>query len=864
MAMFDFGRKPSWIENPPEGTMVTTAEAPTDNPFLGFKKANMQAFTKFMEDRGYQTGAIRGLQPNREVWYDNETGTAYTLSDTSNATISGGKKLPTPTRPSAPIRERRASEDPLIDAISADGDDAIDMAGLEPPTVTRQAPAPTRESEQVQSPAPVTRPDTVRNVRNNNPGNLRTGDVETAQRYYGEDAVTGVDKGGFAQFGTKGDGINALFQQIKIDTNRGLTAGQLIDKFTPASDDPSGNKAAKINIPKFLGVSLDTPLADINPRELALAITRQEGGNEALQAFEPGIKRSSAPTFEDIERGAANAEKMARERETSMAKTPKEPPSGMRDFRKQRLIDAGAGGLLRETATGKSDDQLLEQLMTDQLEIGEKARDVPRDVSRDIQQGARDEYGSLPITSFQEDTATSLLREARKRNAGGAGAPSDAVGVDSPNNLQIDEKETLPQLLARVAGTREPIDFTAIAPNEQKLPIESSETEPTVTEPTVREDTAAGGQSVGLTDPRARAAKPTTQTVDTATEPTTDADQQSLLSRIGSLIANNPELAASGAQLLGGLISNAAQNRAQRRADRATDQRVARANLISAITGGRARPTVERAQADTGGFMSLDTLGKALQGGGAAVKGELSRRVEEAERERKAGLEQGAADLDKRAAELAENRLKLTEIADRNTENYRNRMAQIKEDELALRRDIFKAENNKQPVGEQLSDGKILEFSSRIQAVAKTDELTDFLKDANLSFLEKGQFSFKNVPQLLFGGNAAEAEARRQNLIQAMAESYGGKLSNQDVERIDKQLFTQRDNLKTSLQVAEVFRSTLVESLERDLGLLDKGGFNVGYIRDNLYETDQGQSESDADRLGSMLSDNPLDRISRQ
>ncbi len=396
------------------------------------------------------------------------------------------------------------------------------------------------------------------------------------------------------------------------------------------------------------------------------------------------------------------------------------------------------------------------------------------------------------------------------------------------------------------------------------MPIESTE----------REDTAAGGQSVGLTDPRARAAKPTTQTVDTATEPTvteptvtepaTDADQRGLLSRIGNLIANNPELAASGVQLLGGLISNAAQNRAQRRADRTTDQRVARANLISAITGGRARPTVERAQADTGGFMSLDTLGKALQGGGAAVKGELSRRVEEAERERKAGLEQGAADLDKRAAELAENRLKLTETADRNTENYRNRMAQIKEDELALRRDIFEAENNKQPVGEQLSDGKILEFSSRIQAVAKTDELTDFLKDANLSFLEKGQFSFKNVPQLLFGGNAAEAEARRQNLIQAMAESYGGKLSNQDVERIDKQLFTQRDNLKTSLQVAKVFRSTLVESLERDLRLLEEGGFNVGYIQNDLYETDEGQSESDADRLGSMLSDNPLDRISRQ
>jgi len=575
--------------------------------------------------------------------------------------------------------------------------------------------------------------------------------------------------------------------------------------------------------------------------------------------------------------------------------------------RKQRLIDAGVGGLLRETATGMSDDQLLERMMMDQLEIGEKARDVPRDTSSpqdkvvstdramrgaptqgiisprlrsniaDISRRQQEEADRrVRIDNFEEQgpqaEGTDVLNVRTDRDRSRFGMPASVVNdMDRKPLLDPSLSRRTPAIQAerlqreadrKVAAdnyeSQGPPTFMQqgrdvdIIGGESSRSAGADEREPT------------GGQSVGLTDPRTRAAKPTTQTVDTATEPATDADQRGLLSRIGSLIANNPELAASGAQLLGGLISNAAQNRAQRRADRTTDQRVARANLISAITGGRARPTVERAQADTGGFMSLDTLGKALQGGGAAVKGELSRRVEEAERERKAGLEQGAADLDKRAAELAENRLKLTEIADRNTENYRNRMAQIKEDELALRRDIFKAENNKQPVGEQLSDGKILEFSSRIQAVAKTDELTDFLKDANLSFLEKGQFSFKNVPQLLFGGNAAEAEARRQNLIQAMAESYGGKLSNQDVERIDKQLFTQRDNLKTSLQVAKVFRSTLVGSLERDLRLLEEGGFNVGYIQNDLYETDEGQSESDADRLGEALSGNSLDRMSRQ
>jgi hypothetical protein len=364
------------------------------------------------------------------------------------------------------------------------------------------------------------------------------------------------------------------------------------------------------------------------------------------------------------------------------------------------------------------------------------------------------------------------------------------------------------------------------------------------------------------TDPRAQLS--TERAEEGEISPVSEGVEVGLLSRIGKAITDNPELAASGAQLLGGLISNAAQNRAQRRADRTTNQRVARANLISALTGGRARPTVERAQADTGGFLSLDTLGKALQGGGAAYKGELARQVEEAERERKAGLEQSAADLDKRAAELAERRFELAETTSRNTENYKNRMAKVQEDELQLRREIFEAENNKQPVGQQLKAPQILELSSRIQAVAKADELTDFLEDADFTFLEKGRYSLDNVPQLLFGGDAAEAEARRQSLIQAIASSYGGTLSNQDIERIDKQLFTQKDEMKTSLDIAKVFRSTLVGSLERDLRLLEGGNFNVDYIRNDLYETDQGQSESDADRLGNILSDNPLDRISRQ
>ena len=359
--------------------------------------------------------------------------------------------------------------------------------------------------------------------------------------------------------------------------------------------------------------------------------------------------------------------------------------------RKQRLIDAGAGGLLRETATGMSDDQLLEQLMMDQLEIGEKARDVPRDTSSPQDQvvsadramrGAPTQGIISPrlrsniadISRRQQEEADRRVRIDNFEEQGPQAEGTDVL------NVRTDRDRSLSGMPASVANSIGAIS----TPYRDNFAVEKAEEEIAKEEQAER---VANYESQGptmeqmkqggliLEGERRREANPLQisgaiqrgrkssidpqiqqPSMDRVEEgeiaPVGEGVEVSLLERLGNTgigraIRDNPELAASGAQLLGGLISNAAQNRAQRRADRTTDQRVARANLISALTGGRARPTVERAQADTGGFMSLDTLGKVFQGGGAAVKGELARQVEEAERERKAGL-------DERAAELAE------------------------------------------------------------------------------------------------------------------------------------------------------------------------------------------------------------------
>ena len=101
-------------------------------------------------------------------------------------------------------------------------------------------------------------------------------------------------------------------------------------------------------------------------------------------------------------------------------------------------------------------------------------------------------------------------------------------------------------------------------------------------------------------------------------------EKQGLLGRLGGMVKSNPELFAQIAQLGGGLISGMAQDKAQRRADATTQDRMARANLIGALTGRAPQVAAERA--DTGGLFSLDTLGKAIKGGGALAQDEIGRR----------------------------------------------------------------------------------------------------------------------------------------------------------------------------------------------------------------------------------------------
>jgi hypothetical protein len=250
-----------------------------------------------------------------------------------------------------------------------------------------------------------------------------------------------------------------------------------------------------------------------------------------------------------------------------------------------------------------------------------------------------------------------------------------------------------------------------------------------------------------------------TVTESTVTEPTTDAEQRGFLSRIGKAITDNPELAASGAQLLGGLISNAAQNRAQRRADRTTDQRVARANLISAITGGRARPMVERAQADTGGFLSLDTLGKAIQGSGAAVQSDLARRAAE----------------ELQAAKANEKDIPPPKLQEK--------------------------------------------YKAAGQVIDQVDNLVNLMEDAGAFAKGFGLstirfLGFDSAPQFTESGkDTAEIKAAANALVQTLGQDMSGVLSDQDIRFIKEQSIDPEDNMEVALRKAGLIRNRLIQSM---------------------------------------------------
>ena len=301
--------------------------------------------------------------------------------------------------------------------------------------------------------------------------------------------------------------------------------------------------------------------------------------------------------------------------------------------------------------------------------------------------------------------------------------------------------------------------------------------------------------------------------------------------RVGGPIAGfareNPEVAAQIAQAAGGLMSNIASGRAEREAGRETEGRVARANLISALTGGKARPQVTAAKADKGGLLSR--LGQITKAGGRIASGEMARRKAEGVQERELAAKElnAQSQADYRKAMVGISKRQLDVDSQKNyakfvTDYMKTMQAQAKESRL--------------PIGE------LKELGSSFATLRKLDDLENFIVGADFSALEMGPLSLDEPSQYIFGSDASVARSKIQGLIAEIAKTVPGVLTEQDQKRLEQRLLTLNDRESTAVDLAEAFRVGMIEEIQAKMDSYEKGGqYDVSYFRGELEDYGKGR-----------------------
>lgn len=301
---------------------------------------------------------------------------------------------------------------------------------------------------------------------------------------------------------------------------------------------------------------------------------RIEDARRVREAKEDADRRTSKRRFDESRRDLAS-DKSRQEQEARMSR--------------QNLTDAQSGAR-SDFADMESEDRILEGIMQGRAEdqAQEQADQDLIDANRQAsqQRRAEDEFGK----DVRHHFGTMSRMGADRENARLAEMSRQSMGrsVDRIKDM-ADQAQAEPELPPE--DVKSPYEPSGRGTQDNPYAIEE-----TVITADAPEDAATGDEE----------------------------EKQGLLGRLGGMVKGNPELFAQIAQLGGGLISGMAQDKAQRRADATTQDRMARANLIGALTGRT--PGVAAERADTGGLFSLDTLGKAIKGGGALAQDEIGRR----------------------------------------------------------------------------------------------------------------------------------------------------------------------------------------------------------------------------------------------
>jgi hypothetical protein len=134
----------------------------------------------------------------------------------------------------------------------------------------------------------VKKPKVVRNVRSNNPGNIKDFGIKW-------NGMTGTESGGtvaegeFVVFDKPENGIRALTRDLTNKRKRGLdTITKILNKYAPNGKENDTKSYIK-DVARDVGIGATDKLSDKNMYKMIKAITKHEGGKESLKHFSDSI-----------------------------------------------------------------------------------------------------------------------------------------------------------------------------------------------------------------------------------------------------------------------------------------------------------------------------------------------------------------------------------------------------------------------------------------------------------------------------------------------------------------------------------------------------------------------------------------------
>ena len=297
-------------------------------------------------------------------------------------------------------------------------------------------------------------------------------------------------------------------------------------------------------------------------------------------------------------------------------------------YRKDRLRAAGAGGDLQDTITGQTDDELTKRIAEQDDEIVVSKSLPPEIIFKDTETDLN--RSETPIDT--DSRAADLYRDntlrtmpASVRNSMNISSADERIPLVSEPLPELDIKDIETDLTrSKTKPDRRPklsmytTDDVKFADGQPQL-----RTRPAEINLPPREETEVSPTALGLnpeyegifaiTEPSVSAPTPSAKPTVSAEEESAP-ESTSMLARIGKAIKDNPEMALAGTKSIGSLLAAIGQGRGQRKEDRRVREATGRANLISALTGGKTRPQIQSETPDIG------LLGRIGQG--LAVTGE--------------------------------------------------------------------------------------------------------------------------------------------------------------------------------------------------------------------------------------------------